>query len=144
MIRSFSEVLYIDNFHIHEYRVCNTMESATRYSVVCVVQTTSMEYAINVIYTCWISPIWSPKEIICILIFKTRYLIANIRNLEFKTRIPSIRQRKNVLEVKHYIIRYTYIFIRVEHEEVSLNISAVLVQRSIRISNDLYGNSTMS
>eukprot|EP00171_Calliarthron_tuberculosum_P001315 IDg1315t1 len=145
MSRAFNNVVCIDHFHLDDYRVCHIMDSVTRYSVGKVVSTTSMIEAIEAFESHWISAFWTPDQCLFDQAFNNDIFKNYLLKLNISPRaIPSRRHNKNVLESKHRIIRDIYIRLKHQYGNDSDNLASVLVQRALRISNDLYGNDVMS
>ncbi len=101
-----------------------------------------MEAATSILDSHWISQFWAPKAI------QFDQAFANERFLQFlelygieRRPIPARRHNKNVLESKHKVIRDILLRLENGSDDVGESLRA---QQSIRISNDLYGNSVCS
>lgn len=118
------------------------MDSKTRYSAGLVCADTSLKKSNFSFTTTWLSPFWSSINVRGDQAFN---------HTEFKNFITSIgatfgpipprRHQKNVIESKHGIIRS--IFIRLKADQPDAD-AATLAQKSIFISNNLYGSDIMS
>ena len=118
------------------------MDSSTRYSAGSVVPDTSMESAISVLDSHWISPFWAPNAIQFDKAFSNHEFqeFLSLHGINPRS-IPARRHNKNVLDSKHKMIREILLRIISGNESVSEIIAA---QQAIRISNDLYGNNICS
>jgi len=146
MSRSFNDVVCIDHLFLDEYKVFHAMCSSTRYSVGSHVPDTNMENSIACLEAHWISQFWPPNEILYDPAFENSLFKSYVELYDIATRpIPPRRHNKNVIESKHRIIRDIFLRLKVSNEELSVPSKIpILIQQAIRISNDLYGNDTMS
>ena len=140
--RSFNDLVCIDHFHLGGLRICHIMCASTRYSVGSVVPDTGMDAAINALDSHWISPFWAPKAIQVDQAFANDpfFKFLEFHGIEARP-IPARRHNKNVLESKHKVIRDVFLRLNSHNSDVG---EALQAQQSIRISNDLYGNSVCS
>jgi len=145
--RSFNELVCIDHVHLNEMRVIHMMDATTRYSVGAVVPDTSMKNAIINFESLWISPFWEPKAVQFDQAFDNSIFKNYLLKHDIEGRpIPARRHNKNVLESKHRVIRDVFLRL-MEDNDGDINENAppeLIVQESLRICNDLYGNDVMS
>ena len=111
MNREFNVEVCLDHVYLGEHIVLHAMDSATRYSVGCVVPDASMESSIQAFESNWISQFWYPETVIVNPAFSNtlfkKYLGKcgiSIRNL------PPRRHNKNVLE-SNIVFSATYIYV---------------------------------
>ncbi|PXF41606.1 hypothetical protein BWQ96_08672 [Gracilariopsis chorda] len=121
------------------------MEAHSRYSAGLIVPNTSMAHAISALETVWISPFWISPAVLFDPAFHNDPLPTYLNSLGIHPRpIPPQRHNKNVLESKHKVIRD--ISERLKHASSSTTPTQLplLIQQSLRICNDLYGNDLLS
>lgn len=103
--RSFNDLVCVDHLHLNEMRVFHMMDASTRYSVGSVVQDTSMNSAILLFESLWISAFWEPKAAQFDQAFDNSIFTTYLEKHNIEARpIPARRHNKNVLESKHKII----------------------------------------
>lgn len=139
--RNFNEVVCVDHIFLDDLCIFHIMDSKTRYSAGLVCADTSLKNAIYSFTTTWLSPFWSPINV------KDDQAFIDTEFTNFITSIgatfgaiPPRRHQKNVIESKHGIIRS--IFIRLKADQPDAD-AATLAQKSIFISNNLYGSDIM-
>jgi len=143
MSRQFNDVVCVDHFFLDNLCIFHAMDAITRYSAGSCVPDTSMVHSILSFETLWISQFWIPSAILFDRAFKNTQFDDWMKNYGIDSNpIPPRRHNKNVLESKHRIIRD--IFIRLKSANESNIQPEFLVQQSLRISNDLYGNDVVS
>jgi len=146
MSRKFNDVVCVDHLFLDEFKVFHAMCAATRYSTGAVVQDTSMESSIEAFEAHWISQFWPPKDVLFDPAFDNSIFKSYTDLYDISSRpIPPRRHNKNAIESKHRIIRDIFIRIKAANDEKIEPLSVpILIQQALRISNDLYGNDTMS
>eukprot|EP00178_Gracilaria_changii_P016470 TRINITY_DN4728_c0_g1_i1.p1 TRINITY_DN4728_c0_g1~~TRINITY_DN4728_c0_g1_i1.p1 ORF type:complete len:805 (-),score=91.02 TRINITY_DN4728_c0_g1_i1:529-2943(-) len=145
MSRAFNEVVCVDHMFLDEVCVFHVMDAASRYSAGLIVPNTSMAIAISAFETVWISPLWIPDAVLFDPAFHNDLFTSYIQSLGIHPRpIPPRRHNKNILEFKHKVIRD--IFESLKHASSSSTPTPLplLIQQSLRICNDLYGNDVLS
>ena len=142
MCRQFNQLVCIDHLFLDDVCVFHAMDSASRYSVGCVVPNTSMEQAVTAFDAHWVSQFWPPEKVLCDPGFKGAHFSDYLNNLNSEiVLLPARRHNKNTIESKHRVLRD--IFLRLKSDNPDFH-TALLVQQTFRISNSLYGNNLLS
>jgi len=148
--RAFNSVVCVDHVFLGDTAVFHIMDSSSRYSAGMVVPNTSMSHAVSALETVWINPFWTPEAVVYDRAFKNSEFEEYLQQIGASGRpIPARRHNKNVLESKHKILRNIYLRLKDQVDvdsasKISTCSDCVLVQRTFRVSNDLYGSDTMS
>ena len=141
--KEFNEVVCIDHLYLDEIRLTHCMDVVSRYSAAHVVSTATLKDAIVAFEACWVSQFWHPDSIRA----DTAFMLGDFKKYTEQLGIPLLpvppgRHSKNAIESKHNIIRS--IFIRLKEAAGADFDPKLAAYKSISISNDLYGNETMS
>lgn len=145
MSRGFNKVICVDHMYLGDHCVMHIMDTASRYSVGSVVQSTNMDEAIDVFEGTWLSQFWEPEEVAFDPGFNNDQFKSFLEKYGVLVRpLPPRRHSKNVIESKHRIIRDIYLRLKSSTEDHSTQSDKVLIYQALRISNDLYGNDVMS
>lgn len=119
------------------------MDLVSRFSTVHVVHTATVSDAVIGFEVCWVSHFGHPESIDGDRAFEEgdykSYM--NERDISFRP-VPRGRHSENMMESRHNVVRSTYLRLK---EDTGDNHNATLASyRAITISNDLYGNDTLS
>ena len=142
LTKSFNDLIFIDYFYLDDIRLFHVMDMATRFSACYLSDSHSMSDSIIALQSCWLSHHWTPAEIQADRAFDNQEFRKFCHNLGTNLRLSLPRRHnKNTLEPKHGIIRSIYQRLR----SANAHIYPRLVDlQSVSISNDLYGNDTIS
>lgn len=77
-------VLCVDHLYLGRATVVHVMDSVTRYSTGCVVETPNMASAINAFDTTWISQFWSPGAVVADKAFQNSEFIDYLKVQDIK------------------------------------------------------------
>eukprot|EP00737_Agarophyton_chilense_P004521 gb/GEZJ01005755.1/.p1 GENE.gb/GEZJ01005755.1/~~gb/GEZJ01005755.1/.p1 ORF type:complete len:279 (-),score=33.01 gb/GEZJ01005755.1/:824-1660(-) len=119
------------------------MDLITRYSSALVVTSTSLTEAIFAFEASWLSQFWYPDSIRADKAFQVGSFKRYAKKLGIPIhRVPPGRHSKNAIVSKHNIFRS--IFINLKEDAGSEFDPKVAAYKPLCISNDLYGNNTLS
>jgi len=145
MTRGFNEVVCVDHMYLEDHCVFHMMDSVTRYSSGSVVESTGMMDSIEAFESTWLNEFWMPKALTFDPAFKNKMFEKFAEKYGIALRpLPPRRHSKNVIESKHRIIRDVYLRLKSAFKDDPTVNGKILVNQSLRISNDLYGNDVMS
>lgn len=137
-----NDTVCVDHIFLDSVSIFHVMDLTTRYSAACVVPDTSMDSAVLALETCWISQFWMPTSIRADKAFVAGSFKAFCEGRDIKlSPVPPNRHNTNAIESKHGIIRSIFLKLTNAHPDLPKDL---LAQRAVSISNDLYGNDTMS
>ena len=141
--KHFNEILCIDHFYLDEVRLMHCMDLVSRYSTALAVDSASTKDAVHAFEATWASQFWYPDAVQIDKAFQVGCFKTHLDRLGIAIRpVPPGRHSKNNIESKHRVIRSIYLKLKhaagPEHDAVKASYKAV------SISNDLYGNDTMS
>ncbi len=138
----FNTTVQVGHLFLDGKPILHIMEHPHRYSIGIPVESTSVNTAIELIESRWLAEFWAPQYLKfdrafdCIEFRK----FLNDNDIEPQL-IPARRHNKLALESKHKILRDIYIRLRKANPQESFH---RLCTRTFMISNDLYGNGTLS
>lgn len=140
---NFNEVVCIDHLFLEDNCLLHCMDLVKRYSAALFVETTVLKEAIIGFEAFWISQFWYLDAIRADLAFHKGESKANSDRLGIPLqRVPTRRHSKDAIDSKHNIIHS--IFIRLKEAAGSEFDPALASYQAVTISNDLYGNDTVS
>lgn len=141
--KNFNEILCVDHLYLEDILLVHFIDLVTRYSGSYAVTSTNLEEAVTPFEACWLSPFCYPDSIRADKAFQ----ICAFKQYADKLGIPIDpvppgRHSKNAIESKHNIIRS--IFLRLKEDAGTGFDPKIAAYKAVSISNDLYGNGTMS
>lgn len=140
--RSFNEVLCLDHFHLDVLRLLHAMDTVSRYSTCHITSTVSMTHSIVCFEASWLSQFWTPAFVHAHKAFNNEEFTSFISTRQISLRpVHPRRHHKNSLETKHGVIRS--ILLKLKNAQPNADTRRMAYQ-SVTISNDLYGNYTVS
>ena len=141
--KNFNEVLCIDHLYLDESLVMHCMDLVSRYSSAHVVTSTNLKEAIIAFEASWVSQFWYPDSIRADKAFQVGEFKRYAEKLGIPIHpVPPGRLSKNAIESKHNIIRT--VFLRLKEADADAFNPILGAYKAVSISNDLYGNDTMS
>ncbi len=141
--KQFNEIVCIDHFFLDEICLVHCMDLVSRFSAVQAVESTNLADAVVAFEACWVSQFWYPESLHGDKAFQIGEFKLYAESLDIPIRpVPPRRHSKNSIESKHNVIRSIYIRLK---EAAKDNHNAKLAAyKAVSISNDLYGNDTLS
>ena len=119
------------------------MDLITRYSSALKVTSTNLKEAVIALEASWVSQFWYPDSIRTDKAFQIGAFKDYADKLGIAIHpVPPGRHSKNAIESKHNVIRT--IFLRLKEDAGKDFDSTLAAYKAVSISNDLYGNDTMS
>eukprot|EP00171_Calliarthron_tuberculosum_P018762 IDg18762t1 len=108
-------------------------------------ESTAMTHAIEVFESTWMSELLVPKVVAFDQAFASELFLSFLDKYGIEKRsISARRHNKNVIELKHRVIRDVYLRLKEDSEDDLTVSKTVLVQQALRITNNLYGNDVAS
>lgn len=119
------------------------MDLVYRFSTVDVVETANLQDAVVAFEASWISQFWYPDALQADKAFQVGDFRKYADEIGISIReVPPGRHSKNPIESKHRVIRT--IFLRLKASAGSDHNAKLSAYKAVSISNDLYGNETLS
>lgn len=140
--KGLNDVVCLDHIYFGILRLFLAMNHSTRLSVAYLIQDASMDQAVVSFKTCWTSPSWLPCSIPADKAFAAGSYCQFCKNRDIKLAPGSVSWHScYAIESKHGIIRSLILKLSSAYPDASLELLEV---QAVAISNDIYGNDTVS
>lgn len=135
-------MLCLDHIYLGSVRLFHAMEHSTRFSAAYLFQDASMDQAVIGFQSCWISQFWLPSTVRADKAFMVGSFRQFCKDRDIKLApIPLSRHSFNAIKSKHGIIRSIFFKLSRSYPDALVELLAL---QAVAISNDLYGNDTLS
>lgn len=143
MSTQFNQVVCVDHFYLDEIRLMHCMDLVSRFSAIQVVDSATLADAVAAFEACLVSYFWYPESIHVDKTFAVGDFKTYMDEVGISFRpVPPGRHSKNAIESKHNVIRSIYL--RLKDAAVDRHNPRYASYKAVSISNDLYGNDTLS